>query len=259
MDTSPAPKSALLRAPGPELAACELTHVAREPIDVERALEQHAALARTLESLGLDVEVLPPFAGFADAAFVEDTAVVLDDVCVLGRPGTTSRLGEVAAIEPVLATRRALERTEAPHTLEGGDVLTIDDVLYVGLSERTTHGGMKALAHTLLGYRYRIKALYVRGCLHLKTACTHLGGETLLVNPDWFDRDRLSEFEMVPVEEREPFGANALRVGETLVCSSAYPRTIERIQARGFDVRVVDVSEFHKAEAGLTCLCLLFA
>ncbi len=253
------PRAALLRSPGAELAACELTHLAREPIDLDLALEQHRGLVAALTGLGVETEVLPPLAGLADAAFVEDTAVVLEEVAVLGRPGAASRQDEVQAIEATLAARRPLERIEAPHTLEGGDVLTIEDVLYVGLSERTSHGGMKALAHTLLGYGYRVKALYVRDCLHFKTACTHLGGESLLVNADWFDRDRLSEFEMVPVDPREPFGANVLRIGGTLVCSSAYPRTIERIQARSFDVRVVDISEFHKAEAGLTCLCLLFA
>lgn len=249
---------ALVRPPGPELAQCELTHLARQPIDLDRAAEQHAAYCAALESLGVRVRVLPPLPGHPDACFVEDPALVLDEVAVLTRPRPASRRGEVAALEPLLAELRPLERIEGQRTLEGGDVLAIEDVLYTGLSARTDHAGMKELAHRVLEHGLRVKALHVRGALHLKTAVTWLGGEELLANPNWVDLRRAPDFRVLEVDPREPFGANVLKVGQRLLASTDAPRTLERLVARGYDVLPVDLSEFHKAEAGPTCLSLLY-
>jgi dimethylargininase len=252
------PYEALVRPPGPELARCELTHLARAPIDTERAAEQHAAYAAALESLGVRVRRLTPLAAHPDACFLEDPALVLDDVAVLARPGVLSRRGEVAALAPVLAELRPLERIEGARTLEGGDVLEIDGVLYPGLSARTDHAGMKELAHRVLGWGLRVKAVDVRGALHLKTALTWLGDDVLLANPDWVDLTRMRGFRVLAVDPREPFGANVLKVGRRLVVSAAAPRTNELLVAQGHDVLPVELSEFHKAEAGPTCLSLLY-
>jgi dimethylargininase len=142
--------------------------------------------------------------------------------------------------------------------LDGGDVMAVDHTLYVGQSGRTNHAGLKALAHLVLEHGYRVKAVDVRGALHLKSACTHLGRGVLLVNRDWIAPERLAPFELVDVDPREPFAANSTRVGERVVMSSAYPRTAERVERAGFDVYQVDLSEFHKAEGGATCLSLVF-
>ncbi len=248
---------ALTRSPGPELAQCELTFVERAPIEYERALEQHASYRAALKELGAEVVNLPALSGAPDATFVEDPALVLDDIALLTRPGAESRLAEGASLGEALSAWRSLEAMEAPGTLDGGDVLRIGDVLYVGQSSRTDHAGLKQLAHRVLPHGLRVKAVHVEGSLHLKTACTWLGGNTLLVNPGWVDTERLDGYELLEIDPSEPFAANVLRIGGGVVIAASAARTAERVEALGIKVIQVDLSEFEKAEGGPTCLSLL--
>lgn len=249
---------ALTRTPSSSLASCALTHAERQPIDVGRALEQHAAYRRGLAELGVRVLNLPAIDALPDAAFVEDTAIVLEEVAVIARPFSESRRAECDAIAAALAPFRTIVRLDAPARLEGGDVLRAGSTLYVGQSRRTDHAGLKALAHLVLEHGQRVKAVPVRGALHLKTALTHLGRQTMLVNPAWVDLDHVRGFELLEVHPSEPFAANTLAIGDRVLMSSAFPRTIARVQERGFEVIAFDVSELAKAEAGLTCLSLVF-
>jgi dimethylargininase len=247
---------AITRLPGPELAACELTWRAREPIDVERAAEEHGAFRAVLARLGCDVVALPPLAGHPDATFVEDVAVVLDELAVLPVLGAASRRGESASIATALSAWRTVVALEEGH-LDGGDVLAVEDVLYVGQSRRTNHAALKALAHLVLSHGLRVKAAPVRGALHLKTACTRVGTETLLVNREWVDLGRVRDLEILEVPRTEPFGANVLSVGGTLVVPSAHPRTADLLASHGARIETVELTELSKAEAGPTCLALL--
>lgn len=248
---------ALVRPPGPDLARCVVTHVEREPIDVARARAQHAAYAEVLRAVGLRVIELPALVDAPDACFVEDPAVVLAEVAVIGRPALESRRAEVESVAAALAAHRELVRLEAPCTLEGGDVLAVGDTLYVGWSGRTNHAGLKALAHALLAHGYRVKAVEVRGCLHLKTALTRIGPRTLLVNPEWVHTGRIDGLELVAVDPSEPFAANGVLVGGTFVYPTGFPRTEAMLRARGVELALVELSELQKAEAGPSCLSLL--
>jgi dimethylargininase len=250
--------TAVTRTPSRDLAECELTHVRREPIDLARALDEHAAYRSALSELGVSVVNLPPLDDLPDATFIEDAAVVVGGLAVITRPGAELRRRECEPLAEVLSSVLALARLPAPGTLDGGDVLAIGDVLYVGQSTRTDHAGLKALAHLVLEHGYRVKAVSVRGALHLKTACTYLGRDTLLANPAWADMARFAGFQFIEVDPAEPFAANALRVHDALVMSSAFPRTLRRVESAGFDVRPVDISQFALAEAGVTCLSLVF-
>ena len=248
-----------MRSPAAELERCLLTHLDRQPIDFDRALAQHAAFRACLDELGLDVSCLAALPGSADAVFVEDLALVLPQVNVICRPAAASRAGEVEPMRQDLATWRPAAATReltADATLEGGDVLAIGDVLWVGQSTRTNHAGLKQLAHLVLEFGQRVQAVQVRGCLHLRTAVTNLGQEELLINPQWIESERLRDFAWIEVHPDEPFGANAIRVGNTIVMSASHPRTAERLARRGYQVRVVEIGEFEKAEAGVSCLCL---
>jgi len=253
--------SAIVRLPGADLATCELTHLERQSIDMARATEQHAAYRSALEETGWTLEVLPALPGHPDAVFVEDTAIVLDDVAVLTQPGAESRRGEVPSIGQALAPhRQVLNMDDLPpgSTLDGGDVLRIGDVIYVGQSTRSNHAGLKGLAHLLLPHGYRVKAVQVTGCLHLKTACTHLGGDDLLVNPRWVDLSLFAGMEATEVHPSEPEAGNALAIDNgKLLMPASFPRTAERLEARGWQVQRVDVSEYQKAEGAVTCLSIL--
>lgn len=240
-----------------ELERCELSNIEREPVDGERLLEQHAAYVRALEGCGADVTVLEPLAGHPDALYVEDTAIVLEHVAVLTRPGAESRRGELPTIEAALAPRRELLRVTAPGTVDGGDVCLCEDVLYVGWSARTNHPGLKQLAHLVLEHGYVVKAVEVDGCLHMKSALTRLGPEALLVCPSRVNLERVQGVELVAVPTEEPDGANVLAIGGKLIASAAYPRTNEMLRARGFEVVELDLSELHKMEAAVTCPSLI--
>lgn len=249
---------ALVRDPGPELDHCALTYLARDPIDVKRARAQHAAYVACLESLGLTVEHLPRLPDCPDATFVEDAAIVLEEVAVLPRMGDDRRRAESASMRAALEGRRELIELSAPTTLDGGDVLVIDDMLYIGQSKRTNHAALKSLAHALLGHGYMVKAVEVLGCLHLKTACTSLGDQRVLANPQWIDMQRMRGLDVVEVHPDEPFGANVVRIEDTLLASASHPRTNASLERLGYDVRALEIDELEKAEAGLTCLSVLF-
>ncbi|HEY8233803.1 MAG TPA: dimethylargininase [Vicinamibacteria bacterium] len=249
---------ALMRGVPSTLADCELTWLEREPIDLGRAVAQHAAYASLLASLGLEVVELPADPAFPDCCFVEDVAVVLDEVALLTRPGAESRRGEIAGVEAALARYRRIETTPPPATLEGGDVLRVGATLFVGRSARTNEFGIARLAEVAEPLGYRVVTVPVTGCLHLKSAVTALDDERLLVNRAWLDPAPLAGFHLVDVAPEEPGAANVLRVDGTLVAHSGFARTIERVASLGYAVRTLDVSEFLKAEAALTCKSLLF-
>lgn len=248
---------AVMRGVPPTLAACELTHREREPIDLRQAFAQHAAYATLLRSLGLTVVELPADPAFPDCCFVEDTAIVVDEAALLCRPGAVSRRGEVPAVEAALAPLRRLERTEPPATLEGGDVLRIGRRLFVGRSSRTNDAGIVRLATFAEPLGYRVVPVGVTGCLHLKSAVTALDDERVLANPAWLDTSPFADFELVPVAPDEPGAANVLRVAGLVIAHPGFPRTLDRVAALGYAVRPLDVSEFVKAEAALTCKSLL--
>jgi len=239
---------ALTREVSPSLARCELTFLPREAIDLARAVAQHAAYCRLLESLGLEVVRLPADAAQPDCCFVEDTAVVLDELAVITHPGAPSRRGEVDVVAGALAPYRRLARIPDSARLDGGDVLVLGRRLFVGAT---------ALARLVAPFGYEVVPVPVTGCLHLKSAVTAIGDETVLANPAWADLAPLAGVEIVPVAAEEPWAANVLRVGDTVVAHAGFPRTLDRLAERGLGVRTVEVGEFLKAEAGVTCKSLL--
>ena len=249
---------ALTGEPAHALDACELTYRGREPIDAGAAARQHRGYREALRACGASVVTLPPVEGLPDSVFVEDTAVVLEEVAVLTRPGAESRRGEVALIEPEVARLRPVLRIEPPATLEGGDVLRLGRTLYVGLSPRTNAGGAAALRRLVAPHGYEVVTVEPRGCLHLKTGCSGLDDSTVLVNPEWVDTEVFRGRQVLVVDAAEPWAANVLSVNGSICVSDAFPRTAEALSARGFDVRAVGVSEFAKAEGGMTCMSLIF-
>lgn len=248
----------ITRAVGPSLAECALTFLEREPIDTSKAAHQHALYCKALEESGIAVEVLSAEPHLPDAVFVEDVAVVLDELAVIARPGIDTRQREVATVRTALAKHRALEEIRAPGTLEGGDVLKVGRKIFVGMSSRTNRDGYEQFARMVTRYGYQIRPIAVEGCLHLKTAVTALTEQTLLMHSGWVDAGALHGLEHVRAPESEPFGANVLAVNGVVLVSAKWPGTHELLERRGFAVKALDISEFEKAEAGLTCLSLIF-
>ena len=254
---------AITRSPGPSLAGGELAHKPRLTPDPVRATTQHDGYRAALAALGSEITNLPPLPGHPDAVFVEDTAIVVDELAILTRPGAAPRQGEVESMAKVLAPHREIVRLEEPATLDGGDVLRIDRTFYVGRSARSNAEGRAALSRVLAPHDYWVEAVDMNGCLHLKTAICHLGQGRVLVNRAWMHLERFPDYEAVDVHPDEPFGANVIRYpkdggGETLLVLASAPRTAEKLAHLGYEVQTVDVSEFEKMEGSLTCLSLLF-
>ena len=248
---------AFTRAVSPLIATGELTHLEREPIDVGSARAQHAAYVDALIALGCDVTEVEPAPEHADSVFIEDTAVVFDEIAVIARPGAESRRGETAAVERALASLRPLAHISAPGTLDGGDVLVVAKRVFVGRTGRTNDDGIAQLRALLAPFDYTVEGVDVTGCLHLKSAVTALDDTTVLVNPSWIGAEALAGLERVTVDPAEPMGANIVRVGAHLLYATAFPRTLARLRARGYDPRCVDASELAKAEGAVTCCSLV--
>jgi dimethylargininase len=250
--------TAITRAVSPAIIHCELSFIDRKPIDLPRAQEQHRAYEHLLEKLGARLISLPAEPALPDSMFVEDPAIVLDELAVIFPLGTESRRPESAPLAQALSKFRKLEYISLPGTLEGGDVLRMGRKLYVGLTRRSNAEGIRQLAAILEPHGYEVIAVPVAGCLHLKSAVTCLGRGTLLANRPWFDTAPLAEFEWIDVDSAEPHAANALALGDTVILPASFPRTRARIEAHGFHVTPLDIAELQKAESGLTCSSLLF-
>lgn len=248
---------AITRGLAPSIVNCELTHLEREPINLEVGVEQHARYEACLEELGCEVRRLPIEPEMPDSVFVEDAAVVLDEMAVITRPGAESRRVETLSVSRALEAYREIQRIEKPGTLDGGDVLLIGRVLYVGASERSNRSGIEQLAEIVAIHGYQVRVAPVHGCLHLKSAVTQVGEGTLLMNPAFTSIECFEGLELLEVDPLEPLGANALLLGETVLYPAGYPRTRRRMEGKGLQVRTVDVSELRKAEGGVTCCALI--
>jgi dimethylargininase len=250
--------TAITRAVSPAMVNCELSFISRQPIDLQIASAQHQAYERLLEKLGARVVSLPAEPALPDSMFVEDPAIVLDELAVIFPLGTESRRPEAASLDEAISKFRKLERVTLPGTLEGGDVLRIDRRLFVGLTKRSNAEGIRQLAAILAPHHYEVIAVPVTGCLHLKSAVTFLGRDTLLANRTWFDTAPLSSYNWIDVDPAEPHAANALALADTIIFPQSFPRTRARIESAGFHVSLLDISELQKAESGLTCSSLIF-
>jgi len=249
---------AITRAVSPALGACELTHVARVPIDVELARAQHRAYEQVLINAGYRVERLDTGPDMPDSVFVEDIAVVFDELAIITRPGAESRRRETPAVAEALAAYRPLHVIQPPGTVDGGDVLVAGRRVFVGRSSRTNDPAI-AQMRQLLGPRgYTVCDTEVRGCLHLKSAVSSVGRNLLLVNPAWVDPAAFRGITAVEVDPDEPYAANALLVGEVVLYPTSFPATRRRLEQGAIRVLTVDVSELQKAEGAVTCCSVLF-
>ena len=249
---------AITRGVSPNIGRCELTHLSRAAISVDLARVQHRQYENCLSALGCEILSLPAETSLPDSVFVEDTAVVLDELAVITRPGTDSRKPETRSIAETLTPFRSLFFIEPPGTIDGGDVLRIGREIFVGASSRSNQAGIEQMRALLAPFGYSVESVQVKGCLHLKSAVTQVAENTLLVNRGWVDPGVFGPVDIIDVDPTESYGANALLVGETVVYSAAYPNTRARLEDRSIRVEPVDVSELAKAEGAVTCCSLIF-
>jgi dimethylargininase len=238
---------------------CELTHLERTPIDVQRARAQHAEYEAALKDLGLAVLSLPEQPALPDSVFVEDTALVLDECAVILRPGADSRKPETESIAKALAPYRKLVYVQAPARVDGGDILRVGKQVYMGLSSRSDTNAIEQIQGFLQPHGYEVHPVSVTGCLHLKSAVTQVAGDVLLINTNWVDKRNFAGMKFIEIDPAEPYAANALMIGDAVLYPNAFPGTRKKLKDAGIKVVGVDADELAKAEGALTCCSLVFA
>jgi dimethylargininase len=248
---------ALTREISPAIENCELTHLERITIDLARARAEHAEYETALRKLGYDVRRLPAGPDMPDSVFIEDTALVLDEMAIITRPGAESRRAETAVVAAAVREYRPIATVLAPGTLDGGDIVRIGRRILIGVGYRSNEPGIKQVRAMAGAQGYAVDAVPFEGCLHLKSAASIVADDLMLINPAWVRREPFGDMRFIEIDPSEPFAANALRAGDSIVYSSEHPRTLERLEAAGLDVHLVPAGELAKAEGAVTCCSLL--
>jgi dimethylargininase len=248
---------AITRAVSRSITNCELTHLVRSPINLLLAREQHQQYEEALKSIGCEVISLPELPDLPDSVFVEDTAVILDEAAVITNPGAVSRQPEIDSIIEVLKDHRKLIYIRSPANVDGGDVLVVGKMIFVGLSSRSNPEAINQMQSHLRDFGYTVKGVEVTGCLHLKSAVTKFSADTLLINPNWVDKNHFAGMNFIEIDESEPNAANGLLINETVIYPSAFPKTAQKLEANGIKLMLVEADELAKAEGAVTCCSLI--
>ncbi len=248
---------AVIREVSPRFNECEITHIERTPIDVDIARSQHRSYVDTLKQLGCAVLELPAEADLPDSVFVEDTAFILPEAAVITRPGADSRKPETESIAQALSPLTKLLFLREPATLDGGDVLVVGKRIFVGISTRSNDEAIRQLQELLGGYGYTVTGVPLHDCLHLKSAVTRVDDSTLLINKNCADTTFFADYHLIEVDPSEPYAANCLPIGDSIIFPTAFPKTCLRLAERGYKVIPVEVDELAKAEGAVTCCSLI--
>jgi dimethylargininase len=248
---------AIVRKPGEDFAQGITTRNLGVP-DYELMVRQHTAYVETLASLGLAVTVLEPLPNFPDAYFVEDTAVVTPHMAVITRPGAKSRQGEEDSLVSMLSQYRSTVRIQEPGTLDGGDVLIVEDHIFIGISKRTNPMGAEQLIAFLEPFGYTCRTIPVQSGLHLKSNLSLVHHNTLLISSELAGHEAFNNFEKIILQHAEELAANTLWINETLVIAAGFPRTRSKLTSLGLNLIELDMSEARKMDGGLSCMSLRF-
>jgi dimethylargininase len=248
---------AITRDISPRFNECEITHIARTPIDLETARTQHHLYVQALKELGCAVLELPAEADLPDSVFVEDTAVILPEVALLTRPGADSRKPETDSIARALSPYREIVRINPPATVDGGDVLVLGKDIFIGMSTRSNGEAVRQMNDLLARYGYRARGVELTDCLHLKSAVTRVDESTLLIDRRWVDVEHFEGFRCLDIDPSEPYAANCLPVNGRIIYPTAFPKTRQRLEEAGFTIQAIPMDELAKAEGAVTCCSLI--
>lgn len=248
---------AIVRELSPSYKNCVSDFPEHHLLNIDKAKEQHTRYMDTLRGLGLEIIKLEGDKSYPDCCFVEDNAVIHGNNAVITRMGINSRRGEVEAIRETLGKYRQLHSIEAPGTLEGGDIIHVEEqnLLICGYSQRTNLEGIRQLGEKL---KCEVRVIENQDIVHLKSYVTYLGKETMLTTKKYENHPALSTFKKLVIDDMESYAANSLNINGTIIIPSGNVKTKELLTNNGFDVEVLDMSEFQKCEGALTCLSLPF-
>lgn len=250
-------KNAITRIPPENFSQGITTSNLGKP-DYDLALKQHKAYCETLKNLGVNLIILEKDPDFPDSAFVEDTAVVNEKGAVITRPGDTRRRGEEKKIEKVLSKYRDIERIKKPGTVDGGDVLRIQNKYFIGLSQRTNKQGGEQLSEILKKNGYDSEFIPVKNMLHLKSGVNHLDMGVIIIRKEISNHTCFKNFHRITVNPQESYAANCIFVNGLVLMPAGFPDTHRKIKSFGFSTTLIQMSEFEKMDGGVSCLSIRF-
>ncbi|WP_408008472.1 dimethylarginine dimethylaminohydrolase family protein [Pseudalkalibacillus sp. A8] len=251
-------KNVIVKKPGKSYVNGLTTSDLGKPV-YEKALEQHDAYVEALKKCGVSVTFLPANEEFPDSTFVEDTAVLTPEFAVISNPGAVSRNGETGEIETALKKfYDTFHYIKTPGTLDGGDILQIEDHFYIGISDRTNEEGARQLKEILESEGYKGKIVPLQKFFHLKTGISYLGKELIIAAGEFVDHPDFQHYKKITVPLEEEYSANCIRVNDYVIIPKGYEETIRQINEAGFETIELEMSEFQKHDGGLSCLSLRF-
>jgi dimethylargininase len=249
-------KYAIVRPVPDSYDRCVRTSV--EKIDVALAKSQHTEYCKTLQRLGLKLIWIKGDDTLPDSCFVEDTAIIIGKKAIICNMKIKSRAREVIEVAKVLEKLKDIYYIKSPATIDGGDVLKIENKVFVGLSNRTNMQAIHQLKKVLEGSELEIIPVKVHNVLHLKSACTYLGNNYIILSKGHFDVGILRDYDKIVVPRGEEYAADCLAIDGTVLMAKGYSKTKKLVENEGFPVKEIEMSEFRKGEGALTCLSIIW-
>ncbi len=250
--------NAIVRKPGHSLVN-GLTSAGLGVPDFQKALAQHQAYIQALEKCGLEVQVLAADEDFPDSTFVEDVALLTPHCAIITNPGASSRKGETVEMQQVVREYYTnIEEVRAPGTVDAGDIMMVDTHYYIGLSERTDPAGAEQVISFLGKYGLSGSVVELKDVLHLKTGVAYLENNNLVVCGEFLTKPEFQTFDLINIPKTESYAANCIWVNDQVLIPAGFPKAYRKIEAAGYSVIELDMSEFQKLDGGLSCLSLRF-
>lgn len=229
--------------------------------DYELALKQHDTYIEALKQCNVNVTVLEADERYPDSCFVEDPAVLTSKCAIITNPGAASRNGEKDEIVNTIKqfySEDTIEYIKAPGTLEGGDVMMVNNHFYVGKSARTNEEGIRQFIEILNKYGFSGSEVPLEKVLHLKTGVNYIENNNLLVSGEFIEKEDFNDFNKIIIPEEEAYGANCIWMNGNVIVPKGYPTVEKAVRDLGYNVIIVDTSEYRKIDGGLSCLSLRF-
>jgi len=249
------PKYALVRTPGDRYRSCLSTHPLHSTVSLELAREQHARYCETLSELGLEVIQVPRDDLHPDSCFVEDNAVVHGGRALICRMAKETRRGEQPGVAARLEEFMPVRWAEEPATIEGGDVVHLEDRVICGITERTNPDGVAQMGEWL---GVPVSTIFDPGIMHLKSYVTYLGRGIAIATEKYSRHPALEGLHIIIPPDGEEYAADTLTIGDAVLMAEGHTEAHELVRDAGFEVIPMDVSEIEKCDGALTCLSIIF-
>ncbi len=246
---------ALVRPPSKSYTNCVTSHPLGHTVNLELAKKQHNEYCKNLRELGLELIELPPKDEYPDACFVEDNAVVHENKAFITRMGVKSRRGEEEEVEMILKQYFNVAKAIKPATIEGGDVVHLPSRLICGISQRTNKLGVDQMRDWL---EVQIDTIENPSIVHLKSYMKYLDYNKLITSKEYKDHPLIKDLELLIVPNEENYSINCLCINDTVIMSDKFRNVQQTVKDAGFEIISINMSEFEKCQASLTCLSILF-